>query len=166
MKLEHYVQDNNFACATIDRYVLLVWRRQITVDGANACAMQLARLHTMHPHKKLGFLTLIEDPCSLSTSGEVRQIMSGALKKHSQHIGAAAIAYEMDGFWSAIARSVITAINVASRVAFPSEVFGDAQESISFVTRELRDASETRWQTLRAAMDAMRADREAGSQRG
>lgn len=155
-KIEHLVQDPNFAVASLDHYVLLVWRRDVTVAGARAVAAALTRLHALKPKQKLGFITVITDTTVHSASSEVRQLMAATLKTHNLSIGAAAIAYELDGFWSAITRSVITAINIASRPAFPSEVSADVQDAIRFVTRELLDSSETRSQTLRAALDSMR----------
>lgn len=156
LKIDHLIEDPNFAVATIDRYVLLVWRREVSVAGARAVAAALTRLHALKPKQKLGFITVITDTTVHSASSEVRQLMAATLRAHNLTIGAAAIVYELDGFWSAITRSVITAINIASRAAFPSEVFSDLQEAVQFVTRELRDSSETRWQVLRAGLDSMR----------
>lgn len=157
-RLEQVVQDSNFAAATLDQYVLLVWRKQITIEGAQAVSGAMSRLHIARAKQKLGFITLIEDGCSLGTSAEVRNVMSAMLKTHNNVLGAAAIAYEREGFWSAMARSVITAINVASRAAFPSDVSSDVHDAITFVTNELKDSSETRWQTLRAALDSLRGE--------
>lgn len=155
-RLENLIQDPDFAVATLDNYVLLVWRHEVTVAGGKALAEVFARMRTRKPQQKLGFITIITDTTVHSASSEVRQLVAQTLKTYDANIGAAAISYELGGFWSAITRSVITAINIASRASFPSEVYADEQEAIAFVTRELRDSSEVRWQLLRGALDVMR----------
>ncbi|HEX5659999.1 MAG TPA: hypothetical protein VFX59_22540 [Polyangiales bacterium] len=162
--LEHLEQDDDFAVATFDRYLLLVWRRRITAPGASAAQRALTRLYAQRPLATLGFITLVEDACSLSVAADVRDTIARMLKDHNYALGAAAVAYERAGFVSAIVRSVITAINVASRAVFPSQVNDRLEDAIAFTTSALSDGSPERQRALLAALNQMRS-REASPAR-
>jgi hypothetical protein len=61
------------------------------------------------------------------------------LTDFGNNIGAAAIAYEADGFKATIVRSVITAINLASSTRFPNRVFAGADQAIDWLAEALAD---------------------------
>jgi hypothetical protein len=153
-QLEGLQQSEDFAVATLDRYVLLVWRRQITAAGARAARDAMTRLYEARPFSPLGFITLIEEGCSLNTSAEVREILAGMLRDHNYVLGATAVAYERPGFVSAIVRSVITAINVASRAVFRTDVSARLDLAVRFITHVLDDHS--REKALFYALASMR----------
>src|SRR5687767_15509489 len=96
--LEHLVQDPSFAVASLDHYVLLVWRREVSVAGALAVDDALRRVRALRPGIRLGFITLIEDQCAPRAPAELRQQMTATLKTHGHTIGAASIIYELEGF--------------------------------------------------------------------
>lgn len=121
-------------------YVVLVWQQQITVKGVLALARGLSQLKHERPDTKYGFLTVIRRDCKLITSSEVRESLASLLKTHESTIGAASIAYEGGGFVSAIVRSVITAINLASRSSFANAVFPSSEEATLWLTKQLREA--------------------------
>jgi hypothetical protein len=154
--LDNLQQDDDFAVATVDRYLLLVWRKRVTASGAVAAERVLKRLYAQRPLATLGFVTLVEEGCSLSVDAEPRETVARMLREHNYALGAAVVAYERPGFVSAIVRSVITAINVASRAVFPSQVTDNIDDAVAFVTATLHDASLHRQRALVAALNQMR----------
>lgn len=120
-------------------YVVLIWKQQITMKGVLALARGLSQLKHERPDVKYGFLTVIRQDCKLITSSEVREALASLLKTHESVIGGAAIAYEGGGFVSAIVRSVITAINLASRSSFANAVFPSSEEATLWLTKQLRE---------------------------
>ncbi len=154
-QLDDVVQDDDFAVATYERYLLLVWRKRVTIAGASAARHAMTQLHARLPASPLAFITLVEAGCSLHVPGGVRDIVSTMLKEHNQALAAAAVAYERAGFMSAIARSVITAINLASAAAFRSEVCHTLAGAVAFTTHVLGDGPRARG--LVDAIDGLRS---------
>jgi tRNA U38,U39,U40 pseudouridine synthase TruA len=55
------------------------------------------------------------------------------LKSYDKHLAGAAITFEGRGFKMTMVRSVITAINMASRTQFPNSVFADVDSAATWL---------------------------------
>lgn len=129
--------DENFAVAVLPHYAILVWRREITDRGAVALRDAFEVLHAQSG--RFGFLTVVRPECSVMTSADVRAAVSDLLRTHEHSIAAAAVAHEGTGFVSAVVRSIITAINIATNARFANEVFSDRSSAISWLTQRLHE---------------------------
>ncbi len=116
-----YVVDTFEAC------VILWWRTEVSVEGARTAEKQFRRLKHADPNRKVGFITLLNREMDISTPPDARKEVARLLRQYDDFIGAAGIVYEGSGFQATAVRSIITAINLASRSSFPNKVFASHQ---------------------------------------
>lgn len=153
----NYVADTpDFRVATLENYVILVWRKQVIAPGANATWHAFNKLRR-ETDKKIGFLTLAEENAQLQTSPEVRQVISRILKDNDSHLGAAAVVFTGKGFRATFARSVVTAINIASTSSFPNRVFDNQPEALEWLTQKMQPYSKISEALLTQALQHIRA---------
>jgi hypothetical protein len=107
-----------------------------------------------HPDQKISFLTVIQADCELSTSPEVRKELAELLSTHKDKLAGAAIAFEAEGFRMTLLRSIITAINIATRTRFPNAVFGKTADAVEWLhARSTSSDSSVRVHHLVATLD-------------
>ncbi|MEN9577234.1 MAG: hypothetical protein RJA70_243 [Pseudomonadota bacterium] len=125
-----------FAVYTLERVVVLWWRTEVVVGGANAITTAFRKL-VAEGSEPIGFLTIINADCDVRTPAPVRAAISKLLNTYDKTIGAAGIVYGAQGFKATVLRSVITAINLASRSSFPNRVFPDLHHGEQWLTQTL-----------------------------
>jgi hypothetical protein len=123
----------DFAVATLGSYVLLMWKRRIGGQGVVWAKKAFADQRRDHPDDKISFLTVVQAKCELSTPPDVRKELAGLLGTHKDNLAGAAIAFEAEGFRMTMVRSIITAINMASRARFPNAVFGSTADAVGWL---------------------------------
>jgi hypothetical protein len=134
-----------------DNLVLLGWRTAGTMEGARAVARAFDVALAACPDRRLGFVTLIEKPAIRHAPNEVRSAVTELLRRHDRSIGAAVVVFEGHGFLATVVRSIITAINLASRASFPNAVFAEVEPAVAWLAekmgRQLAPTSEqlVRW---------------------
>lgn len=147
----------DFAVAALGSYVLLVWRKRIDALGVIWAKKAFADLLLERPTEKISFLTVVQADCELSTSPEVRKELAGLLAKHNDHLAGAAIAFEGEGFRMTVVRSIITAINMASRTRFPNAVFSNTTDAVDWLHEHSTNSnSSIRVHHLIASLDRIR----------
>ena len=129
----------SFTARGVGRTAVLIWHTEVSLEGARAIAAVFADLRVKHLSEGLGFLTVLERDTDIRPSPAARQAVAQVLTDFGSDIGAAAIAYEADGFKATIVRSVITAINLASSTRFPNRVFAGTDDAIDWIAETLRD---------------------------
>jgi hypothetical protein len=144
--------DENFAVALVASYIVLIWRRQITLRGVAAARRAFDHLRLSRGQTKIGLLTVIRQECKLVADADVRSAFAELLKFNERNIGGAAIAYEGGGFVSAVVRSVITAINLASGSHFANTVVGSSEEAQTWLLKAMQDGSVLHGDALRNAL--------------
>lgn len=116
---------------------VLIWHDCISVEGVDCVRRVFAALRREHSVRGFGFLTIIEEEADITTSAQVRQQLSALLAEHEPWLRAASIAYQGKGFKATIARSAITAINMASRARFPNRVFQEPIDAMRWLAAEV-----------------------------
>jgi hypothetical protein len=127
------------AVGTLEQYVLLLWRRKVVLPGAGLARQAFIDVQQSRPGEKFAFLTVVEAQCDLSTPSEVRKEFAKLLSSHQDQLAGAAIVFEDQGFRMTVVRSIITAINMASRARFRSSVFDNVRTAAYWL-----DALDTR----------------------
>jgi hypothetical protein len=112
-----------FSAFARGRLAVLIWHEHIVEAAIPPLREVFEQLRRAHGAAGFGFLTIIEKDTDIHTPAEVREGLSQLLAEYAPSLRAAAIAYEATGFKATIARSAITAINIASRARFPNRVF-------------------------------------------
>ena len=147
----------DFAVATIGSYVLLMWRKRIALQGVVWAKKAFADQRRTRPDDKISFLTVLHAECDLSTSAEVRKELADLLSTYKDCLASAAIAFEGEGFRMTMVRSIITAVNMATRMRFPNAVFGNTAEAVSWLhQRSTKADSSIRVHQLITTLDRIR----------
>jgi hypothetical protein len=132
--VELYSRDPGSIVALAGRYFLQLSRHgqasMTIVSQSNRAVADLAARH-----EKFGWITIIEPEADLSLPNDVRNGFNALVKRHSSRITGAAIVFEKTGFHAVAVRSLVTAINVASRATHPNRVFSDVREAVSWVNK-------------------------------
>ena len=117
---------NGYKISTLANVIVLIWTGAPSVDGVKTCTSAFTTLRREDPKSKVGLLSIIEQEAGHGTmDASVRNELSRMLKDNEKAIQAAAVVFEAQGFKATVVRSVVTAIQMASRVSFPSSVFQD-----------------------------------------
>lgn len=124
------------AVATVDAYVILLWRSKIVEEGIPWVRSAFDARLRKYPGEKIAFLTILEAGCDLSTSSDVRSDLANLIRARQNDLAAAAIVFEQHGFRMTMVRSVITAIYLASRARFPNSVFSDVTQATRWMEKE------------------------------
>ncbi|HEX4339132.1 MAG TPA: hypothetical protein VH062_24660 [Polyangiaceae bacterium] len=146
-------------CATVSLgpYIILLWRTSVIMQGVLWCEAAFERVTTERAEGPLGVFVVMEPSCDITTPPDVRTRSGNMLKSNEPRIQRAAVVFEREGFAMTVLRSVITAINVASRVRFQNSVFSDTGKAADWlVTQEMRDSSAIRARHLLLLLNQMR----------
>jgi hypothetical protein len=126
-----------FSVASVGPVAVLIWHTEVSLEGARAIGAVFATLKARGLAGGFGFLTVLDGSTDIRPTAAARRAMTDVLQEYGNDIGAAAIAYEGDGFKATIVRSVITAINIAGGARFPNRVFSDTTVAIDWLSGKL-----------------------------
>lgn len=132
--VEIYSRDAGSIVALAGRYFMQVSRRgQVSMTIVSQSSRAVADLAARH--EKFGWITIIEPDADLSLPADVKNGFNALVKRYSSRICGAAIVFEKTGFHAVAVRSLVTAINVASRATHPNRVFSDVREAVTWVNK-------------------------------
>jgi hypothetical protein len=129
-----------YAVGLLLNHVILVWRRKTLASGVTDVRRGFLEAGRGRPGRKLGFVTIVDAQCEMAAAPEVRDEVAELLRVYAAQVGAAAVAFEGTGFRMTLVRSVITAINMASRSRFPNAVFTDKVSAASWMEQQMERA--------------------------
>lgn len=128
-----YSQDPAYVIAVAGRYLVQILRQHMTATGVSLLRRALTDLTNQYP--TFGYLAVVEPEAKLLIPPDVREGIEANVKRFSSRFSGAAFVFEKTGFQATALRSVITAINFASRATHPNHVFADLQEAISWISQ-------------------------------
>jgi hypothetical protein len=129
--VELYSKDPAFIVAVVDRYVIQIIKDQATTTTLSL--MQRALTDLSARYEKFGYVGVIEPNAKLMIPPDIRNGFNAQVKRFSPRFTGAAIVYEKIGFHATAVRSLVTAINFASRACHPNHVFSDLREGLSWL---------------------------------
>lgn len=129
--VEVYSKDPGFVVAVIGRYFVQIVKDCATTTTVSLQRRALADLALRYD--KFGYICLIEPEAKLLIPPDIREGLNALVKRYSPRFTGAAIVYEKTGFQATALRSVVTAINVASRATHPNHVFSDLREGTTWL---------------------------------
>lgn len=130
--VEVYSKDTGYVVAVCGRYYIQIVKDRVT--QATVSAMRRAVTDLSERHEKFGFVVIMEPESQVLMSADIRTGVSSLVKRFSHRFTGAAIVYEKTGFHATAMRSLVTAINFASRANHPNRVFSDLQEGVSWLS--------------------------------
>jgi hypothetical protein len=123
--VENLVETDGFAVFTVDQCVVLVWKQPPVMAAVDENRRLFELLRARHPEQLLSYLVVAETGVGTQMRAEVRAAVAAMLRDHQKAIAGSVIVFEGTGFRAAIVRSVVAAINLVSRLEFPSSVQSD-----------------------------------------
>lgn len=129
--LEVYSRDPGYVIASVGKYFINISRTRLNITGVSL--MRRAMTEMSERHEKFGSLTIVEPEADLLLPGDVRSGIDNIVKRFSTRMTGAAIVFEKQGFQATAVRSLVTAINVASRASHPTQVYSELQEALSWL---------------------------------
>jgi hypothetical protein len=128
-----YSRDPAFLVAVAGRYVIQIIKDRGTMMTVSLMRRALDELATRYD--KFGYLGVIEAEAQLLMPPDVRTGMNALVKRFSPSFTGAAIVFEKTGFHATAVRSLVTAINLASRATHPNHVFSDMREGVAWLSQ-------------------------------
>jgi hypothetical protein len=86
-------------------------------------------------YETFGYLTIMELTANLAMPSEIRGTFDAIIRRYTTRFSGAAIVYERQGFQATAVRSLVTAINFATRASHPTRVFDDLRQGIAWLSR-------------------------------
>jgi hypothetical protein len=108
--------------ATAGDCLLVIVRQTLSIIGVTSIQRGLEELRG--DHESVGYLSYIEGAHCTTMDARARGLMADVVRRHTKHIGCAAMIVSGGGFRSTIVRSVLTGIHLASRAQHPMRAFG------------------------------------------
>jgi hypothetical protein len=128
-----YSQDPGFLVAVAGPYTIQIAKGRPTMMALST--LQRAFADQSDRYEKFGFLAIVEPDAPLLLAPDVRNGFDVLVKRYSPRFTGAAIVYERTGFQATALRSLITAINIASRATHPNQVFSDLREGVCWLSK-------------------------------
>lgn len=126
-----YSRDPAFVVAVAGCYAIQIITEHATTTTVSSMRRALADLATRH--QKFGYVSVIEPEARLLIPPDIRSGFDALVRRYSPRFTGAAIIYERQGFGATAVRSLVTAINFASRATHPNHVFSDLREGVSWL---------------------------------
>ena len=127
-----YSRDRGYVIAVAGPYLIQIVLQQ-TPTSVSVLGRALVDLCTRND--KIGFAGVFEPDAKLAFAADVKESLNALIRRYSPRFSGAALVYEKQGFHATAIRSVVTAINVASRAQHPNRVFSDLREGMSWVCK-------------------------------
>jgi hypothetical protein len=128
---EVYSKDPGYLVAAADRYVFMVVK--VTINNTTLSLLRRAFVAQSERHAEFGFIIVLEPGCQLILPSDIRIGLTTMVKRHAWRCSGAAIVYEKTGFHATALRSVVTAINFASRATHPTRVSAELAEGVAWL---------------------------------
>jgi len=134
---KNWMTGNEYTICTLGNIIVLIWTAFPSVDGVQACAAAFSTLRREEPTARIGLLSIVESEAGHGAMDPaVRNALGKMLKENESVLRAAAIVFEAQGFRATVIRSVVTAINMASRLGYPTAVFSDRLSGAKWLVME------------------------------
>ena len=128
-----YSRDTACVIAVAGRYLVNVVGQQMTATGVSLMRRAMTDLTNEYP--TFGYLAVVESEAKLLMPPDVREGVQANVKRFSSRFSGAAVVFEKTGFQATALRSVVTAVNFASRATHSTQVFADLREAISWLSQ-------------------------------
>jgi hypothetical protein len=128
-----YSQEPGYVVAVAGKYLIQVMRDRTTTTTISLVRRALADLAERHP--TFGYLCILEPEAQLTLAPAIREGVDAYIKRYTSRLTGVAVVFEKGGFQGTAVRSVMTAVNVATRATHPSQVFDKLPEAVSWLNR-------------------------------
>jgi hypothetical protein len=156
MPPENLIDRDAYAVFSLERHVVLIWKKPPTLAGVLDCRRVFEVMRT-RSNARFGYLAIVEPRAGTNMPTEVRMALSMLVKEYQHSIAAAAIVFEETGFGASIVRSVVSAINLATRIEYPSKVDSSVGRAAAWLTLQPRLGKSVSAVALTSSVNAFRS---------
>jgi hypothetical protein len=149
--------DSDYAIGKLDRYLISVWRSEITLRAAVHWGRLMSELRAACPGVRLASLAYIEQSCQFPIAPPMTQSFVEILKRYADVLGATAVVYNREGFWGAGVRSQVTSAVNESKAELPYFVAVAVEPAAAWLVQALSDSAPERVALLGRSMEQLRA---------
>ncbi|MEY2931186.1 MAG: hypothetical protein RL033_1935 [Pseudomonadota bacterium] len=128
-----YSEEPDYVVAAVGRCLIHITVNRTTATAVSSIRRALADLSERH--NAFGYLCVLEPTAQLMMPPDIREGVNAYARRYSERFTGAAIVYEVPGFQATVVRSVVTAVNLASRATHPTKVFDDLRAGTSWLSR-------------------------------
>jgi hypothetical protein len=132
-ELTVYSQEPGYVVAVLGRCLIHVCTERTTSTTISLIRRALADLSDRYD--SFGYLCLLEPGAELTLPADLRESVNAYVRRYSTRFTGAAIVFEAPGFQATVVRSVVTAINLASRASHPTKVFDELRAGTNWLCR-------------------------------
>ena len=132
-ELTIYSQEPGYVVAVAGRCLI-----NITLDRATSTMVSLIRralADLAERYDTFGYLCVLEPSASLTMAPDLRESVDAFVRRYSSRFTGAAVVFEAAGVQATVVRSVVTAVNLASRASHPTKVFDDLRAGCGWLAR-------------------------------
>ena len=126
-----YSQDPAYVAAVAGRYVVYIVKQRTTAVSVSLLRRAYTDLSEAYP--TFGCIAIVEPEAQFTLAPDLVESVNALVKRFSTRFTGLAVVYEKSGFQATALRSVLTAINFASRSSYPNHVFSDVRQAISWI---------------------------------
>lgn len=148
--------DAMYAVATWSRFVLVVWRREMTAPGMAMASRAIAQVIQSHPGQRIGVVTFLEEDCAFASSGPAFEGGGEVLKRFGSALAGAAFAYGREGFWNATLRGRVTSTFNESKTEIPYVLRPTLVEACTWLREQAPDLPNVGIPALVGAVEQLR----------
>lgn len=128
-----YPGEPGYVVAVAGRYLIHIHAERTTSTTVGLIRRALSDLEARH--ERFGYVCVMERSAELILPSDVRASINAYVKRYSHRFTGAAIVFEEAGFHATVVRSLVTAVNVASRASHPTQVFGELRAGLAWLSR-------------------------------
>jgi hypothetical protein len=132
-ELTAYSQEPGYVVAVSGRCLIQVISDRMTSTTISLTRRALADL--AEQYDTFAFLCVLEPNAKLTMAPDLRESVDAYVRRYSTRFTGAAVVFEATGFQATVVRSVVTAVNLASRASHPTKVFDDVRAGCSWLGR-------------------------------
>jgi hypothetical protein len=148
---------DSFACLSIARYALFVWRTEVSLAGVRAYNETLRRT-LAETDQRIGAVVYFKPGASVAHSADVRRELSVGLSGIAHRVAATALVHDGSGFPAAVLRSSVTALQLECGVeAMRDGFFSDRAAAARWVVNRL-DAPLAHTTLIERGLNVLAAD--------
>jgi hypothetical protein len=132
-ELTLYSQEPGYVVAVASRCLIHVCIDRTTSTTVSLVRRALADLSERYD--TFGYLCVLEPSASVALSADVRESINAFVRRYSARFSGVAIVFEAPGFQATVVRSLVTAVNLASRTSHPTKVVDDLRSGCNWLSR-------------------------------
>jgi hypothetical protein len=129
---------DTYIVAIYDVYALVEWRTRLSLSGILTLRRAFEQLAAAAPARQFGYVCLIDPEANIRPPAQQGPEVARHLKAMEHLIHSAVAIYTATGFRATLVRSLITAVNIAGKLSFHSQVHASVDSGVRWIAGQLQ----------------------------